>query len=62
MAIFGGVGEVAREIDDFRADGVHGSAGFGLRILLSAKEQVHLRADWGFGGDGGFYLGIGEVF
>ena len=56
-------GQVAREPGELAADGFHPAGGLGLRFLLSAREGLNLRADFGFGdGDSGFYLGMGEVF
>ena len=63
--VFGGAGEVADVPGDMRFDALHPSAGVGLRVLLSRKEEFHLRADYGIGFDfdsSGLYLGFGEVF
>jgi hypothetical protein len=64
-AVFGGAGQVAPEIEGFRLNAFHTSAGFGVRFLLAEEQAVHLRADfaWGLNKEtSGFYLGIGEAF
>ena len=62
-AVFGGLGQVARETGQLGLNRFHHSYGVGLRILLVEKEGMNLRTDFGFGSDqSGFYLGIGEVF
>lgn len=62
-AVFGGMGQVAPELDQLGIDRFHYSYGAGLRILLIKQEQMNLRADFGFGEDqSGFYFGFGEVF
>lgn len=63
--VFGGVGQVSNELADLTFDGLHSSAGVGLRFLLSPEEGLNIRADFGYGFSTkttGFYLGIGEVF
>lgn len=61
--LFAGAGQVAHDVDAFRADGIHASGGFGLRVLVSRAEGLNLRADIGTAETGsGFYLGIGEAF
>ncbi|MEQ8703316.1 MAG: BamA/TamA family outer membrane protein [Phaeodactylibacter sp.] len=62
-AVFGGLGNVARQISGFRAQNTRWTAGLGLRFLLLEAEQVHVRLDYGFGeGTSGFYLTVGEAF
>lgn len=63
LVVFGAAGQVAHDVDAFRADRFHGSGGFGLRFLVNRAEGLNIRADFGSGETGdGFYLGIGEVF
>jgi len=62
---FGGVGQVADDWGGFASDGFKTSVGGGLRFLLSAQENLFLRADYGLGlteGSTGFYLSLGEAF
>jgi hypothetical protein len=62
---FGGVGQVAHDFGGLRFDDYHPSAGFGVRFLLSRKEEFELRMDFGWGFDvesSGFYIGFGQVF
>ena len=61
--LFAGVGDVANEVSDFRFKNLRGSVGFGLRFLLDKREDLNIRADWGFGnGTNNYYLNIGEAF
>jgi outer membrane protein assembly factor BamA len=64
LAVFGGLGDVSRNVDDFRLDELKFIAGYGLRFVVSHTEGVTVRADFGFGDDGstGFYLGILEAY
>lgn len=64
LNLFGEIGDVARRVGEFRIDGVKATYGLGLRVLLSRKEQLHLRADFGMTdeGEGGFYLNFLEAF
>ena len=62
-AIFGGAGEVADRAGGFRARAVHAAGGAGFRWLLSCKESVRLRIDFGWAaGASGLYFAIGEAF
>ena len=63
VVAFGGLGEVAPTVDKFRYDNLLPAVGGGLRIKLSKKYGVNLRADVARGRDGHtFSLGIGEAF
>jgi outer membrane protein assembly factor BamA len=58
-------GRVAPRVGDLRLDAIKASLGGGLRFLLSPREGLNIRADYGYGldvGSGGFYLAIGEAF
>jgi len=62
---FGEAGQVAPAVADLGFKRFKTSVGGGLRFLLSSKEGLNIRADYGWGFDvesGGFYLGIGETF
>lgn len=60
---FGGVGEVARNADDFSLDGLKYSVGGGLRATISLREHINLRLDFARGsGDFGVYFRILEAF
>ena len=63
MVVFGGVGEVAPSLGDFRADHLLPAGGGGLRFKVSKKYNVNLRFDIAQGKDGHtFSMGIGEAF
>jgi outer membrane protein assembly factor BamA len=61
--LFAGIGDVAGEWGDFRADELKSSLGGGLRYRFSKSEKVNLRVDMGFGrGTSGVYFGLEEAF
>jgi len=63
IVAFGGMGEVADKISNFRLDGFHYAAGGGLRLMVSKKEKLNLRIDYGFGRQsGGLYVILKEAF
>lgn len=65
VVAFAEAGQVAPRLDDLALDAFKASLGGGLRFLLSPKEGLNVRADYGYGFDvksGGFYLAIGEAF
>jgi outer membrane protein assembly factor BamA len=65
LVAFAEAGQVAPRVGDLRVDAFKASLGGGLRLLLSPKEGLNIRADYGYGLDvkaGGFYLAIGEAF
>jgi hypothetical protein len=63
IAIFGGIGEVAPSVSQFRYDNLLPSGGGGVRFKLSGKYNVNLRADIAQGKNGHtFSMGIGEAF
>ncbi len=61
--MFGGIGEVAPNMDAFTLSGLKYSAGGGLRIYMNA-DKLCLRLDYGFGADGdrNFYIKFNEAF
>jgi Omp85 superfamily domain len=63
IVAFGGIGEVAPSVGQFRYRNILPGGGGGLRFKLSAKYNVNLRADIAQGLDGHtFSMGIGEAF
>jgi len=65
VVVFAEAGQVAPRVGDLRFDAFKASLGGGLRVLLSPREGLNIRADYGYGLDvksGGFYLAIGEAF
>ncbi len=63
LVAFGGVGGVARELNEFRSDALLPAAGLGLRFRLTKKTHVNFRVDFAVGRDGHTTtVGIGEAF
>ncbi len=63
LAVFGGVGSVAKEIKDFKKNEIHYDYGVGLRIKINKKENTNLRLDYGVTKDSqGIYLIFAEAF
>ena len=63
VAVFGGLGEVAPSVSQFRYDNILPAVGGGVRFKLSRKYNVNFRADIAQGKDGHtFSMGIGEAF
>ncbi len=61
--VFTGVGDVAPSVQSFRFANLRGSVGFGIRFLLDSREDLNIRADWGFGNrTNNYYLNIAEAF
>lgn len=60
---FGGLGEVAPELDEFDVEHILPSVGFGLRFRLSSEHHINFRLDFAYGEDSdAIYFGIGEAF
>jgi hypothetical protein len=61
---FAGAGTVAPSIGDYSMRDLKYSAGAGFRILLSKKEKLSLRVDYGvgMGRNRGLYIQLGEAF
>ena len=60
---FGGMGQVAPSLGDFAFNKNHYTYGGGLRLMISSKNRVNLRLDFGFSGDdNSFVLGFSEAF
>jgi hypothetical protein len=63
VSAFAGLGQVAPDLNGFRADRVRWSAGLGPRFLLFPKKDVYTRFDVAFTSEGyGLYFFIGEAF
>ena len=63
VVVFGGLGEVAPSVEDFRGDNILPAIGGGLRFKVSTKYNLNFRADLAQGKDGHtFSMGIGEAF
>jgi hypothetical protein len=63
MAVFAGVGEVAKDLRDLGLENLLPSAGGGLRYMVSEKERVNLSIDYARGREGAaLYFYIGEAF
>ncbi|MGB3183748.1 MAG: BamA/TamA family outer membrane protein [Cyclobacteriaceae bacterium] len=62
-AVFAGVGDVAGDVSDFKFANLRASIGFGLRFLIDEREDLNIRADWGFGNrTNNYYLNVAEAF
>jgi hypothetical protein len=60
---FLGVGNVSRDVDDFKLKEFKAAGGFGFRYQFNPDEGVNLRADFAFGGGtSGYYLTMLEAF
>jgi len=63
FVVFGGLGEVAPSVEEFRGDHILPAGGGGLRFKVSTKYNLNFRADLAQGKDGHtFSMGIGEAF
>jgi len=61
--VFGGLGEVAPGPGRFSLEGIHGSAGAGLRFALMPASGLNVGVDFGMGeGESGVYFLLGEAF
>jgi len=63
LAIFGGVGSVAKEVKNFKINEFHYNYGVGIRIRINKKENTNLRLDYGITKDSkGIYVVFAEAF
>jgi hemolysin activation/secretion protein len=63
LAVFGGIGSVAKSVNQFKTNAVHYSYGCGLRIRVNKKENTNVRIDYGFTKDArGLYIVFAEAF
>lgn len=62
-AVFGGIGQVAHEIDQFEFDHIRWAAGGGLRFKVDRKNRINLRLDFaGSKEEFAVYFDVGEAF
>ena len=60
---FGGIGEVAPAFKGYKIDGIHWSAGAGLRLMVDSVHKANIRFDYGISADQRFFFfGFGEAF
>lgn len=65
MTVFGAVGEVGRNLHDYKINALNYSYGIGLRYMMNVEERVNVRLDLGFvpgSTSPGIYLTLGEAF
>ena len=63
LAVFGGVGSVAKTLSQFKTNEIHYDYGVGLRIRVNKKENTNIRIDYGFTKDSqGLYVVFAEAF
>jgi len=61
--VFGGMGQVAPSLGKFAFNKNHYTYGAGFRLMISSKNRVNLRLDFGFSEDENtFVLGFSEAF
>ena len=59
---FGGIGQVAPRLSNFRLNQFKYSAGIGIRFMIDDAEKLNLRFDYGIGKDtSGFYMHFTEA-
>jgi hypothetical protein len=62
-AVFAGGGEVGHVLSNFSIQGIHPSAGIGLRFLVVPEQHLNVRIDYGIGADvKALYLSLMEAF
>jgi hypothetical protein len=60
---FGGIGEVSPSFSSYKLDGIHWSAGAGLRLMVDSQHKANIRFDYGISSDQHFFFfGFGEAF
>jgi hypothetical protein len=63
MVAFGGIGQVAPDLNELNSDDILGSAGLGIRFMPSKEAGVNLSLDYARGKDSdAWYFRIGEAF
>lgn len=63
IALFGGIGSVAKTPSQFKTNEIHYNYGIGLRIRVNKKENTNIRIDYGFTKDSqGLYVVFAEAF
>ncbi|MBC8082628.1 MAG: BamA/TamA family outer membrane protein [Hymenobacter sp.] len=63
-AVFGAVGQVANQFNDFSTDGIKLAGGVGGRFRFNRRDRLNVRLDYGVGsgGNSGVYFSVGEAF
>ena len=60
---FAALGEVAPKMSGYTLDGIHWTAGLGLRLMVDSQHKANLRFDYGISSDQHFFFfGFGEAF
>ena len=63
LALFGGIGDVAHQFNDFQLNQFKYSVGFGFRFTINSEELLTVRLDFGYGkNSSGFYVEVFEAF
>ncbi|MFC1492746.1 BamA/TamA family outer membrane protein [candidate division KSB1 bacterium] len=63
MVAFAGLGNVGDNLSDIEFNDLKHSIGFGFRYVVSKKERVKIRMDFGFGkNSSGMYITLNEAF
>lgn len=63
VAMFGGIGSVAKSLSQFKTNEINYNYGLGLRIRVNKKENTNIRIDYGFTKDSrGLYVVFAEAF
>jgi hypothetical protein len=63
LTVFGGLGQVAHNPDNMYWQGNHVNYGFGIRYKFNKRQNLNIRADFGFGEHNtGQYFTVGEAF
>ncbi len=62
--VFGAVGEVAPNLDDYTFDGLKYAGGGGIRFRFNRRDRLNIRLDYGVGsgGNSGIIFAVGEAF
>lgn len=63
-AVFGAVGQVAPNIDDYAFDRMRYAGGVGARFRFNRRDRLNIRLDYGVGsgGNSGIIFAVGEAF
>ncbi|WP_190242750.1 BamA/TamA family outer membrane protein [Hymenobacter lapidiphilus] len=63
-AVFGAVGQVAPNLDDYTIDGLRYAGGAGIRFRFNRLDRLNIRLDYGVGsgGNSGIIFAVGEAF
>ncbi|SET84125.1 BamA/TamA family outer membrane protein [Hymenobacter actinosclerus] len=62
--VFGSVGQVAPNIDDYKFDAMRYAGGVGARFRFNRRDRLNIRLDYGVGsgGNSGIIFAVGEAF